>query len=103
MLLTIGDVFFFKMSDFLIGNQGARVSLIYFLFNRRINELYNKTLTNGAEGILGIIGMHYFCKLTSKLDKNMALMTAAITLAFLVRSSSLVGWVPIALYQITRS
>jgi len=30
----------------------------------------------------------------------MAIMTTSITLAFLVRSSSLVGWVPLALWKI---
>jgi len=36
-------------------------------------------------------------------DKNMALMTGSITLAFLMRSSSLVGWVPIAMSAIFQS
>lgn len=30
-------------------------------------------------------------------EKNLAIMTISITLAFIVRSSSLVGWIPIAL------
>jgi hypothetical protein len=33
----------------------------------------------------------------------MVLMTVAITLAFLVRSSSLVGFIPLALYKISLS
>lgn len=33
-------------------------------------------------------------------EKNMALMTFAITVAFLVRSSSLVGWIPLAMVAI---
>lgn len=33
-------------------------------------------------------------------EKNMILMTFAITVAFLVRSSSLIGWVPLVIFQI---
>ena len=33
-------------------------------------------------------------------DKNLALMTLSITLAFLIRSSSLIGWIPLALVSI---
>ena len=33
-------------------------------------------------------------------ERNLAIMTGAITLAFIVRSSSLVGWIPIAIFKI---
>jgi hypothetical protein len=103
LFLSIGDVFLYKFSKNLLGLTGAKMALVYFLFNRRINEIYNKTLSNGAESILSIIAMHFFVKLKPQFDRNMVAMTAAITLAFLVRSSSLVGWFPLALYQIMLS
>jgi len=77
--------------------------LTYSLVNHRMNEIFQKTLTNGAEATFNVVGLYYFTKLGSKFDRNMILMTVAITVCFLVRSSSLVGWVPLALYFATRS
>lgn len=73
------------------------------MFNRRINEIWQKTLTNGAEAVFSVCGLYFYTKLKPTFDKNMALMTFSITLAFLVRSSSLVGWVPLALYKVFSS
>lgn len=60
LLLALGDIFLYKLSKKFIGTTGAKMTLIYFLFNRRINEVFNKTLTNGAEGILDIIALYFF-------------------------------------------
>lgn len=80
--------------------------MVYSTFNRRINELFQKTMTNGVEAVMCAIGFYYFTKLNYDnkkhliFDKNMAIMTFAITMAFLIRSSSLVGWIPLALAKI---
>jgi hypothetical protein len=99
LLQVLGDYFLFQLSDHLIGKEGACISLTYVLFNQRINEVGQKTLSNGAEAVFSIGGLNYFAKLKPKLDYNMAMMTFCITIAFLVRSSNLVGWVPLALYK----
>lgn len=46
------------------------------------------------------MGLYYFNRLKPRLDKDMGLMTLAITIGFIVRSSSLIGWVPLALAKI---
>ena len=65
-------------------------------------------MTNGAEVVCCMAGFYYFSKLnyvkgTLKLDRNMLLMVVAISLAFLIRSSSLVGWIPLALAAIFKN
>ena len=82
------------------GSDTAIITMGYSLMNRRINEIGSKTMTNGVESTFSIIALYYFNRLQSKFDKNMKLMTAAITLAFIVRSSSLVSFGPLALFQI---
>jgi hypothetical protein len=75
-------------------------------------------MTNGTEAVFCIIALYYYTKLNYEddnknksfkpdkknlyliFDKNMALMTFAITIAFIVRSSSIIGWIPLALLYI---
>lgn len=68
-------------------------------------------MTNGVESVLCSVAFYYFTRLTYKKDKNnkndhlifdanLGLMTLAISVAFMIRSSSLVGWVPLALAKI---
>lgn len=75
------------------------MSISYSIVNRRMNEIYGKTLTNGCEGVFCIMGLYYFTNLKPKFDKRMVLMTLAISIAFIVRSSSLLGWLPLALLK----
>ena len=88
-----------------MGKKGALIFCGYSVFNRRINEIFSRTMTNGVEAVLCMIGFYFYSKLTYKkqtltYDKNLALMTLSITLAFLIRSSSLIGWIPLALVSI---
>ena len=80
--------------------------MVYSLFNMRINELFSRTMTNGTEAVLAIVAFYYYSKLVTSnkgykvFDFNMGVMTWAITMAFIVRSSSLLGWIPLALATI---
>jgi hypothetical protein len=49
------------------------------------------------------MALYYYSKLAPKLDRHMKMMIVAITMAFIVRSSSLVGWVPLALFYLFQS
>lgn len=119
ILQTMGDYFGFLLAERLINNKTAMIFLSYSLFNARINELFSRTMTNGAEATCAMLAFYHFTKLQfvnefvekkgkSKsngntylvFEKNMAIMTFSITLAFLVRSSSLIGWIPLALVTI---
>ena len=83
--------------------------MVYSLFNMRINELFSRTMTNGTEAVLAIVAFYYYTKLITNdkghkiFDFNMAIMTWAITMAFIVRSSSLLGWIPLAFATIFSS
>ena len=100
LVLMIGDCYLYKLANVTLGRQGATLALLYSLFNWRINEIFQKTLTNGVESVFCVMGLYYYSKLRPQFDKNMALMVFAITIAFIVRSSSLVGWIPLALFYL---
>jgi hypothetical protein len=94
----------------MLNKKCALILITYSLFNRRINELFQKTMTNGIEAVLCQIAFYYFINLKYQSEKsnkkhliferNMVLMTFAITMAFLIRSSSLIGWFPLAIASI---
>jgi hypothetical protein len=98
LIQALGDYFLYYLAHHFIGVDGAKMSLVYSLFNRRINEIFQKTLTNGAEAVFSTCGLYYYFKLKPQFDHNMRMMTLFVTLAFLVRSSSLTGWLPLALH-----
>jgi len=102
-LQVVGDYFLYFLTKHLIGREGAHIALTYSLFNQRINEIFGKTLTNGAEAAFSMCGLYYYSLLKPRFDRNMALMTFSISMAFLVRSSNLVGWIPLAMLKLFSS
>ena len=95
----LGDYYLYFITKDYAGKKGAIICLGIGIFNRRMNEIYGKTLTNTPEAIFCLVGIYYYNRLKPKFDKNMILMTLSITLAFLIRSSSLIGWIPLALIK----
>ena len=78
-----------------MGKKGALIFNVYSIFNRRINEIFQRTITNGVEAVMCMIAFYYYSSIKYQKDKgssrivfekNLAAMTFAITLAFLIRS-----------------
>ncbi len=115
LIIVLGDYYSFRFTETFINKKCALIFIIYSLFNKNINEIFGRTMTNGAEAVFCMIAFYYYFNLKyadfniSKnqyflfFEKNMALMTFSITMAFLVRSSSIIGWVPLALIYILSS
>ena len=103
LIIVVGDYFLYQLSKIYLGKRGASITLLYTLFNFRINQIFLKTLTNGVESVFCTIGFYYFSILKPKLDWSMVMMTFSITVAFIVRSSSLIGFIPLALFKIFQS
>lgn len=72
------------------------------MFNFWVSLILVKTLSIVAESVLSLSGLYFFIELKPKFDKTIALMTAAITLVFSIRSSSPVGWLPLALFLVSQ-
>jgi hypothetical protein len=100
---VLGDYFLYFIAKDYAGKEGGIICLGLSIFSRRMNEIYGKTLTNTPEAIFCLVGLYYYNRLKSKFDKNMILMTLAISMAFLIRSSSLIGWIPLAIIKIASS
>ena len=103
LIIALGDYYLYHLSKRFAGRQAGMISLIYMLFNFRMNNIFLKTLTNGVEAVFCMMAFYYYTIIKPKFDRNMAVMTFAITIGFLVRSSSLIGWIPLILFQIMQS
>lgn len=95
----LGDYYLYFLASDLGGKNCAIISLGMSIFNRRMNEIFGKTLTNTPESIFCLVGLYYYNRLKPKFDKDMKLMVVFITLAFIIRSSSLIGWIPLAMIK----
>ena len=66
---VFGDYFGFALAQTLIGKKGALIYMLYTLFNRRINEIFQRTMTNGVEAVLIIMAFYYYTNLTYTAQK----------------------------------
>lgn len=57
------------------------------------------TAANGVESSLAVMALYYYLKLEKGKVQEMAIMVIAITLAFIIRSSSLAPWIPLAILK----
>jgi len=75
--------------------------LICTLFNEFVNDFTMRTSSNAVEGNLVFVVFYYFMKIKPFIiDKNTILMTVALTISFIVRSSSLLGYFPLFIFKI---
>jgi GPI mannosyltransferase 3 len=69
--------------------------------NDDVFRFVSRVSSNGVEGSLVIAALYYYTQIKPKLfDTNLVKMTFLITVAFIARSSSLVPWIPLALFKI---
>jgi hypothetical protein len=61
-----------------------------------------RTFTNSIETIFQIIAFFYFLKVTNKFDKNIAILTGLLTVSFMIRNTSPIGWPPLILIKIIK-
>jgi len=81
-----------------LGKREAIATLMYSLTSEHVNDYVLRTSANSVEGNLMFVAFYYFMNIKPKVfDRNLGMLTLAITLSFIVRSSSIVGFAPLAL------
>ena len=63
ILQFIGDYYGFKLTERLINKKVAIIFLSYSLCNNRINEVFQRTMTNGAEASFVVVALYHLSKL----------------------------------------
>lgn len=98
IIWVIGDFYCFKFVRQLLGRREAIATIAYSLTSEYVNDYVLRTSANSVEGNLMFVVFYYYLNLKPKIfDPSLMKLTFAITLSFTVRSSSIVGYIPLAL------
>ncbi|CDW78313.1 UNKNOWN [Stylonychia lemnae] len=100
ILVIISDWYLWKVGIKIFGKNTARITLIFYLFNRVYNEILIRCFGNSIESIANIIAFNYYLNQKDKFDGNTMKMTALISISFMIRNTSPVGWIPLLLLKI---
>ena len=60
---VLGDYYLYYITKDLAGKKGGIICLGLSIFNRRMNEIFGKTLTNTPESIFCMLALYYFNRL----------------------------------------
>jgi len=102
ILVMISDVYVWKIGKLTVGKNSTRMGFFFLIISRIYNEYIIRTFTNSIESIFQTIAFYYFLKVSNKFDKNIIILTASLTIGFMMRNTSPIGWPPIILIKILR-
>jgi len=101
LVWIFGDLCCFKFVRQLLGKREAIMTLLYMLTSEHVNDYVLRTSANSVEGNLMFVVFYYFLNIKPYVfDKNLGMLTIAVTISFIIRSSSIVGYIPLALIVI---
>ena len=97
LIWMIGDYHCFLFVRQILGKREAIATLAYSITSEHVNDYVLRTSANSVEGNLMFVVFYYYLNLKPKIfDKNIMKLTLAITISFTIRSSSIVGYIPLA-------
>lgn len=96
----ISDSYLWGIGKKTIGKNATRVAFIFYIFSRLYNELIIRCFSNSLESIFQIIAFYYFLDVKNKFNKSVAIMTALLTISFMIRNTSPIGWIPLLVLKI---
>ena len=103
VLQIIGDYYFWKLGKKVIGKEATRVAFILSLTNCFMQELELRCFTNSIEKICNIIAFYFFLKIDGSMSFSVVLFTLLLTISFIMRNTSPVGWIPLLLIQVSQN
>jgi hypothetical protein len=84
----------------MIGEQATRLSLYLYLANKFYTVHIIRCFGNSVETILYIMAFYYYYKIKNKFDKNMVIFTLIVTVAFMMRCTSPIGFIFLIIYKL---
>ena len=97
LIWMIGDYHCFLFVRQILGKREAIATLAYSITSEHVNDYVLRTSANSVEVNLMFVVFYYYLNLKPKIfDKNIMKLTLAITISFTIRSSSIVGYIPLA-------
>jgi phosphatidylinositol glycan class B len=101
-LMVLCDHFLWKVGKDVVGKPATRIAFILMLTNTFMMEYDIRCFTNTLEKICTVIAYSYYLKVGSQFNHNTIIFTALLTLSFLMRNTSPVGWIPLLFLKIFR-
>lgn len=102
VLVIIADRYLWKIGVQTIGRPASRVAFLLIFVSSFYNELMIRTFSNSVETVFQIISFYYFLQVKDMFDKNVCLLTGALTISFMIRNTSPIGWPPLLLLKIIK-
>ncbi len=102
ILVIIYDSYLWKIGKLTVGKNATRVGFFILFFARVYNELIIRTFSNSIETIFQTIAFYYFLQVSNKFDRNLAILTLMLTVSFMIRNTSPIGWPPLILIKIIK-
>lgn len=103
LIQMVGDYYCFHFVRQLLGKREAIATVIFSVTSEHVNDYTLRTSANAVEGNLMFAVFYHFLNMRPQFfDPSLCKLTLAITISFAVRSSSIVGYVPLALMAIVQ-
>ena len=105
-LVIIGDLYFFRLARKHVGVIGGYYSFFFYVFSSTNSISLYRTLGNSVESILSIIALFYFTEPLPKKRNgilpslNTAKYISLISISFMIRNTSPLGWLPLLFYRL---
>ena len=101
-LVILNDLFIWKLGKKLVGVDATRFAMILIVFNWQQIEFISRCFTNSVEQILSVIAFYFYLKQGKSFTIDTVILTALITVSFVSRTTSIVGWIPLLAIKVLR-
>jgi hypothetical protein len=101
-LVMLGDWFLWRVGKQTVGVNATRVATLLLLFNQFQLEYLHRCFGNALEQILSVVAFHFYLKQGNRFTLDTAALTALITVAFVGRNTSVIGWIPLLAIKVLR-
>lgn len=94
------DYFFWRTLQKTVNRDCARLTFFLYFFNRHMTMYMIRTCTNAIETTGNVVAYYFFLEQKNKFTLSTVIMTAVISLTFMIRTTAPVGWIPLLAYKI---
>ena len=101
-LLILSDFCLWEIGKTSVGKPATRVAFALFLTNYFMVEYDIRCFTNTLEKFVTIFVFYFYRKQGNEFNFNTVMMTALLTLGFMMRNTSPVGWIPLLAIKVFR-
>jgi len=101
-VVLLNDLFMWKVGKRVVGRDASRLGFLIYFFNRFETMHLIRTLTNSIEQMFTLVAFYYYLDQKNKFTMNTVILTTLISIAFMMRNTSPVGWIPLLAIKVLR-